>query len=125
MISCSVVEITSATSKPGKEKGIECNEKLLMKTCVLSAFLYEPERQWLSTPSAGEPGFRVLDRTKEAEDKRQESKRVGKTALFRRTRGPISEMNPNFHPNVFWVKIRSRGSQASICVRIFTQFTKE
>ncbi len=32
-------------------------------------------------------------------------------------------MNPNFHPNVFWVKIRTRGSQASICVRIFTQFT--
>jgi hypothetical protein len=55
MISCSVVEITSATSKPGKEKGIECNEKLLLKTCVLSAFLYETERQWLSTPSAGEP----------------------------------------------------------------------
>lgn len=32
-------------------------------------------------------------------------------------------MDPNFHPNVFWVKIRTRGSQASICVRIFTQFT--
>jgi len=49
------VEVTEVTSKPGKEKGIECNEKLLMKTCVLSAFLYEPEAQWLSTPSAGEP----------------------------------------------------------------------
>jgi hypothetical protein len=32
-------------------------------------------------------------------------------------------MKPNFHPNVFWVKIRTRGSQASNCVRIFTQFT--
>ena len=32
-------------------------------------------------------------------------------------------MNPNIHPNVFWVNIRTRGSQASICVRIFTQFT--
>jgi hypothetical protein len=55
MTSCSCVEITSVTSKPGKEKGIECNEKLLMKTYVLSTFLYEPEAQWLSTPSAGEP----------------------------------------------------------------------
>jgi hypothetical protein len=34
-------------------------------------------------------------------------------------------MNPNFHPNVFWVNIRTRGSQASICVRIFTQFTNK
>ena len=32
-------------------------------------------------------------------------------------------MNPNIHPNVFWVNIRTRGSEASICVRIFTQFT--
>ncbi len=32
-------------------------------------------------------------------------------------------MNPNFHPKNVWVKIRTRGSQASICVRIFTQFT--
>ena len=55
MISCSFVEMTSVTSKPGKEKGIECNEKLLMKTCVLSAFLYECVGQRLSTPSAGEP----------------------------------------------------------------------
>lgn len=61
MTSCSCVEITSVTSKPGKEKGSECNEKLLMKTYVLSTFLYESEAQWLSTPSAGEPGFRVLD----------------------------------------------------------------
>lgn len=28
---------------------------------VLSAFLYEHARQWLSTPSAGEPAFWVLD----------------------------------------------------------------
>ena len=62
MISCSAVEITSATSKPGKEKGSECNEKLLMKTYVLSAFLYEPEGQRLSTGSAGEPGNQGLDR---------------------------------------------------------------
>ena len=55
MISFSTVEITSVTSKPGKEKGIECKKKLLMKTCGLSAFLYEPERQRLSTGSAGEP----------------------------------------------------------------------
>ena len=34
-------------------------------------------------------------------------------------------MNPNIHPNVFWVNIRTRGSQASICVRIFTQFTSQ
>jgi hypothetical protein len=45
MISFSAVEITSVTSKPGKEKGRECKEKLLMKTCVLSAFLYEPAVQ--------------------------------------------------------------------------------
>jgi hypothetical protein len=55
MISCSAVVITSPTSKPGKEKGSECNEKLLMKTFVLSAFLYVPEGQRLSTTSAGEP----------------------------------------------------------------------
>ena len=61
MISCSFVEMTSVTSKPGKEKGIECNEKLLMKTCVLSAFLYECVGQRLSTPSAGEPLYQVLD----------------------------------------------------------------
>ena len=61
MSTCSCVEVTSVTSKPGKEKGIECNEKLLMKTCVLSTFLYEPEAQWLSTPSAGEPLYQVLD----------------------------------------------------------------
>jgi len=60
MISCSAVEITSATSKPGKEKGSECNEKLLMKTYVLSAFLYEPEGQRLSTGSAGEPKYSTL-----------------------------------------------------------------
>src|SRR5260221_4554396 len=34
------------------------------------------------------------------------------------------EIVPNIHPNVFWVNIRTRGSQASICVRIFTQFTR-
>jgi hypothetical protein len=55
MISFSAVQITSVTSKPGKEKGIAFKKKLLMKTYVLSAFLYEPEAQWLSTPSAGEP----------------------------------------------------------------------
>jgi hypothetical protein len=33
------------------------------------------------------------------------------------------EMCPNFHPTVFWLKIRTRGPQPSICVRIFTQFT--
>jgi len=55
MISCFAVEITSVTSKPGKEKGSECKKKLLMKTYLLSAFLYELERQWLSTTSAGEP----------------------------------------------------------------------
>lgn len=60
MISCSAVEITSTTSKPGKEKGSECNEKLLMKTYVLSAFLYEPEGQRLSTGSAGEPKYSTL-----------------------------------------------------------------
>ena len=63
MISCSFVEITSVTSKPRKEKGIECNEKLLMKTCVLSTFLYEPEAQWLSTPSAGEPKLGMMSIT--------------------------------------------------------------
>jgi len=57
MISCSAVEITSVTSKPGKEKGSKCNEKLLMKTYVLSAFLYEYVGQRLSTPSAGEPVY--------------------------------------------------------------------
>ncbi len=59
MISCSAVEITSVTSKPGKEKGSKCNEKLLMKTYVLSAFLYEYVGQRLSTPSAGEPFYQV------------------------------------------------------------------
>jgi len=62
MISRSFVEMTSVTSKPGREKDIECNEKLLMKTCVLSAFLYERVGQRLSTPSAGEPLFWGLDR---------------------------------------------------------------
>jgi hypothetical protein len=33
------------------------------------------------------------------------------------------EICPKFHPNVFGVNIRTRGSQASICVRNFTQFT--
>jgi hypothetical protein len=55
MISCSAVEFTSVTSKPGKEKGSECKKKLLMKPSILSAFLFELERQWLSTTSAGEP----------------------------------------------------------------------
>ena len=63
MISCSFVEITSVSSKPRKEKGIECNEKLLMKTCVLSAFLYECGGQRLSTGSAGEPVYQVPDNT--------------------------------------------------------------
>ncbi len=64
MISCSAVEITSVTLKPGKEKGIECNEKLLMKTCVCSACLYEPERQRLSTRNAGEPIFAMASKRK-------------------------------------------------------------
>jgi hypothetical protein len=34
------------------------------------------------------------------------------------------EICPNFHPTVFWMKIRTRGPQPSICVRIFTQFTR-
>jgi hypothetical protein len=55
MISCSAVEFTSVTSKPGKEKGSACKKKLLMKPYILSAFLYELERQWLSTTSAGDP----------------------------------------------------------------------
>jgi hypothetical protein len=33
------------------------------------------------------------------------------------------EICPNLHPTVFWMKIRTRGPQPSICVRIFTQFT--
>ena len=33
------------------------------------------------------------------------------------------EICPNLGPNVFWVKIRTRGSQPRICVRIFAQFT--
>jgi hypothetical protein len=33
------------------------------------------------------------------------------------------EICPNLGPKVFWVNIRTRGSQASICVRIFTQIT--
>ncbi len=34
------------------------------------------------------------------------------------------EICPNLHPTVFWVNIRTRGSQPSICVRLFTQFTR-
>src|SRR5258708_37751099 len=60
MISRSFVEMTSVNAKPGRENGIECNEKLLMKTCVLSAFLYERVGQRLSTPSAGEPIYSVI-----------------------------------------------------------------
>ncbi len=33
------------------------------------------------------------------------------------------EICPNLRPTVFWMKIRTRGPQPSICVRIFTQFT--
>jgi hypothetical protein len=55
MISFFSVEMTSVTTKPGKEKGMGCNEKLLLKTCVRSAFLSEQERQRLSTTRAGEP----------------------------------------------------------------------
>jgi len=40
MISFSSVEMTSVTSKPGKENGIEDNEKLLTKGYVLSSSLY-------------------------------------------------------------------------------------
>ena len=43
-MSFSGVEMTSVTSKPGKEKGIEGNEKLLRKTCVLSLFFTKEER---------------------------------------------------------------------------------
>jgi hypothetical protein len=38
-----------------------CKEKLLLKTCVRSAFLSEQERQRLSTTHAGEPQYRILD----------------------------------------------------------------
>ena len=33
------------------------------------------------------------------------------------------EICPNLRPTVFWMKIRTRGPQTSICVRIFIQFT--
>src|SRR5215470_7507860 len=36
-----------------------------MKTCVLSTFLYEQERQWLSTPGAGEPIKKTVKEGKE------------------------------------------------------------
>jgi hypothetical protein len=36
MIRFSSVEMTSVTSKPDKEKGMEYNQKLLMEVCVLS-----------------------------------------------------------------------------------------
>jgi hypothetical protein len=32
-------------------------------------------------------------------------------------------MSSNFHPNDFGANIRTRGSEANICVRIFAQFT--
>ena len=64
MSNCSSVERTSVTSKPGKEKGMECNEKLLLKICIRFTFLYEYGGQRLSTGSAGEPVFRVLDKSK-------------------------------------------------------------
>jgi len=82
MSSCSFVEITSVTSKPGKEKGMECNEKLLMKTCVLSAFLYERVRQKLSTPSAGEPVYQVLDNICVIESVPEPAVRVHSTLFF-------------------------------------------
>jgi hypothetical protein len=34
------------------------------------------------------------------------------------------EICPNLGAPVFWPKVRTRGSQPNICVRIFTQFTK-
>jgi hypothetical protein len=33
------------------------------------------------------------------------------------------EICPNLGANVFWPKVRTRGSQPSICVPIFSQFT--
>jgi hypothetical protein len=32
-------------------------------------------------------------------------------------------MSPNLRPNIFWLKVRTRTSQPSICVPTFTQFT--
>ncbi len=32
-------------------------------------------------------------------------------------------MSPNLRPNIFWLKVRTRISQPSICVPTFTQFT--
>ena len=34
------------------------------------------------------------------------------------------EICPNIGANVFWLKVRTRGPQPSICVPIFSQFTK-
>ncbi len=43
----------------GKGNGIQ--EKAPDETCVLSTFLYEPKGQRLSTLSAGEPLYQVLE----------------------------------------------------------------
>jgi hypothetical protein len=32
-------------------------------------------------------------------------------------------MSPNLRPNIFWLKVRTKISQPSICVPTFTQFT--
>src|SRR5437879_1439048 len=32
-------------------------------------------------------------------------------------------MSPNLRPNIFWLQVRTRISQPSICVPTFTQFT--
>ena len=84
--------------------------------------IIDAENNRFKEERTGETGVRR--RTREAEAKRQESKRAEKTALFRRTREPISEMRSNFHLNVFWLKVRTRGSRPRICVRSFSQFTK-
>jgi hypothetical protein len=34
------------------------------------------------------------------------------------------EIVPNLRPIVFWLKVRTRGPQPSICVPTFSQFTK-
>src|SRR5262249_3051563 len=45
------------------------------------------------------------------------------TTCSRGIGGPSSEMNPNLRPNSFWLKVRTRISQTSICVPTFAQFT--
>jgi hypothetical protein len=34
------------------------------------------------------------------------------------------EIVPNLRPIVFWLKVRTRGPQPSICVLLFSQFTR-